>query len=84
LKLGGGAALRYKVNRVWLPADDELMKKYVAEGISPFRIAAKLKRSESSIRRRAVVLDVKLPSVSEIRAKNRLPRSGTWPAVNRS
>jgi hypothetical protein len=74
-KARGGAILRIKI-RAWTPEDDDLLKRYIGEGVSPCRLAIRLKRSERSVRVRAAALNLKLPTKSEIRVKNGLAVRG--------
>jgi hypothetical protein len=54
--------------QAWTPQDDETIKRMATANASAFLIAAKLRRSISSIQRRAPLLGVKIRSERQRRA----------------
>jgi hypothetical protein len=55
-----------RVGREWSQAEDIELRDLVAKNLSPQRIGVKLRRSQSAIRRRCAVLNVKLRSKRDI------------------
>ena len=51
-----------RFGRAWTPEEDETIRKMAGANASPFLIAAKLKRTVSSVQRRAPILGAKIRS----------------------
>ena len=60
-----------KSTHAWRKADDDLLMELARRGVSKARIAIQLHRTQTSIKRRAAALGVKIKSVADIRKSYR-------------
>jgi hypothetical protein len=56
-------------SRVWNEEDTERLRHHIARGGSAFRAAAMFKRSEQAVRAQASLLNLKFPTILELRKK---------------
>jgi hypothetical protein len=62
----------------WTTADDELIKAFVAQGVSIVRAAAALKRKSNVVRNRARTLGCPFPSINAARKKRAVSADSLW------
>ena len=66
------------LKNIWTDADNERLKAFVADGVSPFRAAAAFNRRSNSVRNQARKLGTPFPSLRNVRKKFVGDPSSSW------